>query len=831
MSIAKELQTHMKTDRQLQSLKPASLHKPLPPEKLRWRCNPKSIKVKSSAEIRPSREIIGQERALRALRVGLAMNHFGYNIFVTGFSGTGRTTTIKRLLQAFESKRGELRDHCYVYNFKHPDLPIAISLPAGQGRGLKEDMANFIRDLARDLPALYESQRFQQARKAVLTHFQQRQKSVLLDFEKKVKERGFELVQVQVGNLMRPDIAPLIGEKATNLDEIDGMVQKGEYPKEQYEALKATQVLLEKQMAIVFRELRNIEKKAQQSVAEVEERLVMPMVDEYIEVLKTTYESERVRLYLEEVRTNIKLNLSRFQKSQQQTPTGEGTQEEEEEEDDFLEYQVNLLVDNSDTEHIPIVIETNPKFKNIFGTVERVMERGGVWKTDFTQVKPGALLQADGGYLVLNALDVLLEPGVWQDLKRSLRTGKVEIQPNEPTYGFAPTGMKPEAIDLNIKVIMIGDSEIYQLLYLRDDDFKKIFKIRADFDYEMERDKNAVNQYLGFVKMVTEDEKLRHFERDALASLVEFGVRLSGSQKKLSTRFNILADVIREANYWAEEDVAPIVKSKHVCRAIEERIYRVKLVEHKVQEMITDGVIMIDTQGAVVGQVNGLSVYDTGEHAFGKPARITAKTSLGRAGVINIERESELSGPTHNKGVAILSGYLRSRFAQDKPLIMSASITFEQSYGGVDGDSASSTEVYAILSSLADVPLRQDIAVTGSVNQNGEVQPIGGVNLKIEGFFDVCKEKGLTGGQGVVVPKANVRDLMLREDVLEAVEKNLFHIYAVGSIDEGIEILTGRKAGSKRPNGSFQPGTVYHLVDSKLRFYADQWKKFEAGHE
>ncbi|MCX6144784.1 MAG: ATP-binding protein [Ignavibacteriales bacterium] len=823
----------MKTDRLVPSkLKPASRHAALPPEKLRWRCNPKSIKVKTSAEIKPSREIIGQERALRALRVGLAMSHFGYNIFVTGLSGTGRTTTIKRLLHVFESKRGELRDHCYVFNFKHPDLPIAISLPAGQGRGLKEDMASFIRDLIRDLPTLYESQRFQQARKAVLAHFQERQKSVLVDFEKKVKERGFELVQVQVGNLMRPDIAPLVGEKATNLDEIDGMVQKGEFSKEQYDSLKAAQALLEKQMAVVFRELRNIEKKAQQSVTEVEERFVMPMVDEYVEIIKTTYESGRVRSYLEEVRTNIKENLSRFQKNQStSSPPTNGAQEEDEDEDDFLEYQVNLLVDNSDTEHIPIVIETNPKFKNIFGTVERVMERGGVWKTDFTQIKPGALLQADGGYLVLNALDVLLEPGVWQDLKRSLRTGKAELQPNEPMYGFAPTGMKPEAIDLNIKVIMIGDSEIYQLLYLRDDDFKKIFKIRADFDYEMERDNSAVNQYLGFVKMVTEDEKLRHFDRDALASLVEFGVRLSGSQKKLSTRFNVLADVIREANYWAEQDVSPIVKSKHVLKAIEERIYRVKLIEDKVQEMITDGVIMIDTQGAVIGQVNGLSVYDTGEHAFGKPARITAKTSLGRAGVINIERESDMSGPTHNKGFAILSGYLRSKFAQDKPLIMSASVTFEQSYSGVDGDSASSTEIYAILSSLAEVPLRQDIAVTGSVNQNGEVQPIGGVNLKIEGFFDVCKDRGLTGEQGVMVPKANVRDLMLREDVLEAVRKDLFHIYAVSSIDEGVEILTGWKAGHKRSNGSFESGTIYHLVDSKLRFYAEQWRKFEAGHE
>lgn len=810
-------------------LKSAPVHKALPIEKLRWRCDPKSLKVKSSSEIKSSREIIGQERALRALRVGLAMKQFGYNIFVTGYSGTGRTTTIKRLLHEFETEQGHLRDHCYVYNFKHPDMPLAISLPAGQGRGLKEDMANLLRELTRDLPALYESQRFQQARKDVISHFQERQRSVLVDFEKKVKEKGFELVQVQVGNIMRPDIVPVVAEKATNLEELDALVQKGEFPREQFKSLKDTQASLEKQMATVFRELRNIEKKVQQSLEEVEERFVMPFVDENIEILKATYDSKKVHSYLEEVRTHIKTNLGRFQRAQPPPQSPQPNEPEtEDEEDDFIEYQVNLLVDNSDTEHIPIILETNPKYKNIFGTVERVMEKGGVWTTDFMQIKSGALLQADGGYLVLNALDTLLEPGVWQDLKRTLRTGKIEIHANEPIYGFAPTGMKPEAIELKVKVIMIGDAEIYQFLYLRDEDFKKIFKIRADFDYEMPRETGAVTQYLRFIKMVCDDEHLKPIDREALAALVEFGVRLAGNQRKLSTRFNLLADVVREADYWSEQELEMSVGVKHVRKAIEERNYRVKLIEDKIQEMINEGVIMIDTQGSVVGQVNGLSVYDTGEHAFGKPARITAKTSLGRAGVINIERDSEMSGPSHNKGVGILSGYLRSQFAQDKPLIMSASITFEQSYSGVDGDSASSTEIYAILSSLSGIPLRQDIAVTGSVNQKGEIQPIGGVNLKIEGFFDVCRDRGLTGSQGVIIPKTNVSDLMLREDVLEAVRKNRFHIYAISAIDEGIEILTGHKAGYRRSDGSFEPGTVLSSVDEKLCLFAEQWKKFES---
>ncbi|MBI3788413.1 MAG: AAA family ATPase [Ignavibacteriales bacterium] len=476
------------------ALKSASARKPLPLEKLRWRCDPKSLGVKSSEEIKPSREIIGQERALRALRVGLAMNHFGYNIFVTGLSGTGRTTTIKRMLHEFEKQRGELKDHCYVYNFKNPDMPMSLSLPAGQGKGLKDDMENLIRDLQRNIPALYESQRYQVERKSVLSHFQERQRTVLQDFEKRVKEKGFELVQVQMGNLMRPDIVPVVGEKATNFDEVETMVQKGEMTKAQYEALKETQTVLEKQMATVFRELRNIEKKVMQSLEEIEERLVMPVVNDAIEVLKVTYDNKKVQAYLDDVRAHIREDLESFRKSQQPPQPTETAPEAQEEEEDFFEYGVNLLVDNSETEHIPIVIETNPKYKNIFGTVERFLEKGGVWRTDFMQIKAGALMQADGGYLVLNALDVLLEQGVWQDLKRTLRTGKVEIHTYEPLFGMAPSGMKPEAINLNVKVIMIGDAEIYQLLYLRDDDFKKIFKIRADFDFEMQKDGDSITR-------------------------------------------------------------------------------------------------------------------------------------------------------------------------------------------------------------------------------------------------------------------------------------------------------------------------------------------------
>jgi ATP-dependent Lon protease len=405
----------------------------------------------------------------------------------------------------------------------------------------------------------------------------------------------------------------------------------------------------------------------------------------------------------------------------------------------------------------------------------------------------------------------------------------MEVHTYEPTFNFTPTGMKPEAIDLNVKVIMIGDPEIYGLLYDRDEDFKKIFKIKADFDSEMPKNNDSIAQYVRFIKMVCVDEKMMPFDATALAQIIEFGVRLAGQQEKISTRFNIIADVAREANYWSLKAKKKEVTGEFVEKSIDERLYRVKLVEDKIQELIADGTYLIDTEGTSVGQVNGLSIYDLGEHAFGKPSRITARTSLGRSGVINIEREAELSGPTHNKGVAILTGYLRSKFAQRIPLVMDASITFEQSYGGIDGDSASSTEIYAILSSLADIPLRQDLAVTGSVNQKGEIQPIGGVNLKIEGFYDCCKARGLTGTQGVIVPSRNVKELMLREEIVEAVRKNQFNIYAIETIEQGIEVLSGIKAGSQTKGGSFEPKTVFAQVAAKLQEYARLWHAYEKG--
>ena len=786
----------------------------VPAERLRWHCTPHDLGVKSIEQVQPSSEIIGQDRALRALRVGLEMVQYGYNVFVTGSAGTGRTTTIKRLLDDYEHHKADLTDKCYVHNFRDADSPLMIALPAGHGATFRKDMGSLVTELLKGVPALFESRRYQEQRKSLLEHFQSRQRSVLKDFEKRVKEKGFEVVQVQSGPSMRPEIAPVIDGNPTSVEQLQAKVDAGEMPQADLNKTLATQTDLEGQMDLVMREMRNIERRAKKSLDELTHKIVVPFVEELLDDLKSKYATDPVRLFLDDVKKDVLENVQRFNPKDEQPPTSVLGIQMHKEEDQFLEYQVNVIVDNSNEKGPPIIIETNPRYKNLFGTIERMVDRNGIWRTDFTHIKAGSIVKADGGFLVLNAVDALMEPGVWQTLKRVLRNRQIEIQPLESSIFGSSSALKPEPINLSVKVVMIGDAYIYQYLYELDDDFKKIFKIRADFDNEMPNEPKSLASYVSFIKRLCDDEKLRPIDMDGTTGFVEYGVRLSGDQKKLSTRFSVLADVMREADYWARKDGATQMTGAHIRKAIDERIERVKMVEEKIQEMIVDGSIMIDTQGAVVGQINGLSVFDVHDYAFGKPSRITVKTGMGRAGIINIEREADMSGPSHNKGVLILGGYLRHTYAQDKPLVLSASIAFEQSYSGVDGDSASSTEVYALLSSLSRVPLRQDIAVTGSVNQQGEVQVIGGVNLKIEGFFDVCKARGLTGTQGVLIPQGNINDLMLRHDVVDAVREKKFRIYGVKNIDEGIAILTGKPASE-----------IHRLVNSRLLKFAKRLKK------
>ena len=611
---------------------------------------------------------------------------------------------------------------------------------------------------------------------------------------------------------------------------MEALVEKGRFPGEEYETLKEKQGKLREQVDQIFLELRDLQKEVQEKIEKMDRVTFMKNATELAVPLKERYKQEAIDHHLDAMLTDMADNLQIFRpQAQPQIP---GLMPMMPEGDQFQPYQVNLLVDHSEQKGQPVIIENYPNYRNIFGSIERIVDRSGVWRTDFSKIKAGSLLKSIGGYLVINLLDAIIEPGVWQGLKRALKSQKLEIQTYDPFYLFTTTGLKPEPIELDVKVVVIADAYVYHMLSHYDEDTKKIFKVRADFDTSMDKTEESVQKFAQFIKRKIDEDKLKPFDRTAIASLVEQGVRMTGRQEKISTSFPAVTDLIREADFWAEQDKTAMVQEKHVDKAIESRIYRSNMIEEHIQEMIDRGTLMIDAEGEVIGQVNGLAVYAMGDHMFGKPSRITASTSMGRAGIINIEREADLSGSTHNKGVLILSGYLRKKYAQDKPLTMSASIAFEQSYGGVDGDSASSTEIYALLSSLSGIPIKQEIAVTGSVNQKGEVQAIGGVNHKIEGFFDVCLKKRMTGNQGVMIPAANVKDLMLRKDVVEAVKKGQFRVYPVKTIDQGIEILTGKEAGERKADNTYPDGSINGLVDQKLKELAEGLKDFgEKGEE
>lgn len=789
----------------------------LKPEDLRWNCTPESLKVESSNHGLPLEGIIGQKRAVNAIKMGLEIPHPGYNIFITGMVGTGRTTTIMKLLDSLEEKEKIPNDLCYVNNFKNPDMPVLISLPPGKGREFKNGMERMIESFREDIPKILESDAFRKRKTEIMEEFGERQKDLIKNFERKVEQAGFQLMQIQIGPMVKPSLVPIVHGKPMNLEQIEGLVESGGLPREIYENLKKKFYELEIELAEVMRLNRELGKELESEIKKLNEEFVLPLIDHHIKEMEEKFKDKKITDYLEDVKASVLENLEIF---------AEKELSREEIEEKFSVYSVNLFIDNGDTKETPIIYETSPNFRNLFGTIAREIDtRGGV-KSDFTMIKPGSIHRANGGYLIINANDALLEPNVWPTLKRVLRTGISEIQYYDAFGIFYSTPLKPEPIPVDLKVIMIGSPYIYYLLWFYDEDFKKIFKIKADFDVEMDNTPENREQYISFIKMLCEEENLKSFDSSAISEIIEYGVRVAGNKNKITTRFNLIADVLREANYWAVKEGKEMVSASHVKKAVQEWKNRVNLSEEKIFEMIEQGKIIIDTEGKVIGQVNGLSVISLGEYSFGRPTRITARTSVGREGIINIEREADLSGKTHNKGVLILSGFIKWKYVQDKPIPMDATICFEQSYSEVDGDSASSAEVYAILSSLANIPLRQDIAVTGSVNQKGEIQPIGGVNQKIEGFFKVCKAKGFTGTQGVIIPHKNVDDLMLDEEVVEAVKGKKFHIYAIKTIDEGIEILTGMPAGERGYDGKFPEGTFNYFVEKALTEYANKMKEF-----
>ncbi len=804
----------------------------LPPEKLRWHCDPARIPFQTTAEVEPTVNDMGQDRAMRALRMGVELKASGYNLFVCGLSGTSRGGMIVRMVEEMHLETETAPDRCYVNNFKNADRPRLLTLPRGQANAFKKEVESGIDFLRRRIPQVFEGEPFQRQKTRIVERFTVREKELMDDFTRRIAREQFALGRMQVGAVALPEIFPVLEGQMVPIEEIPKMVQEGKLESVAAEDLERKYDQFRQEFTVVYRKTLSLSRELASEMSYLEQEAASVLVDGVIEELKEKYPNPQISEYLEEVRHHILDNLDPFKEREgedEQPPSegGGGQRPERADRDPFRVYGVNVILAHGEQEKVPVIFETIPTYANLFGTIHRSYDTRGGWNSDFMDLRGGSLLRADGGFLVMYALDTLTEAGVWRTLKRTLNHGKLEIQPVDVFFPFSTAALKPEPIEIQVKIILIGDRDMYELLYDYEDDFKKIFKVRVEFDEEMAWSEEVIRQYAGRLRKLSDDEHLCPFDRTAVAVLLEHGVRRAGRRGKITARFFDLADLAREASYVAKHEKAAVVTGEHVRKAQEAQIDRHNLTETKIREMVEQNLLFIDTTGARAGQVNGLSVLEIGGYAFGKPVRITAAVALGKLGIINVERESNLSGRFHDKGVQIISGYLRRTFAQDKPLSLSASVCFEQSYSGVDGDSASSTEIYAILSALSEIPIKQELSVTGSVNQQGDVQPIGGVNQKIEGFYDVCKLKGLTGTQGVLIPAENVEDLMLRDEVIDAVAKKKFHIYPVATIEQGIEILTGVRAGKRAKTGKFEPGSVFAEVDSRLREMAETLRRFE----
>jgi lon-related putative ATP-dependent protease len=809
-----------------------SKHPSLPPEKLRWHCDPARIPFETTAEVEPSSGDSGQDRALRALRMGVELTAPGYNLFVCGLSGTSRGGMIVRMIEDMHPESEIAPDRCYVNNFKNSDRPRLLTLTRGQANAFKKEVETGIDFLRRRIPQVFEGEPFQRQKTRIVERFTLREKELMDDFTRRIAREQFALGRMQVGAVALPEIFPVLEGAMVPIEEIPKLVQDGKLESTAAEELERKYDQFRQEFTVVYRKTLSLSRELASEMSYLEQEAASVLVDGVIEELKEKYPTTQISEYLEEVRHHILDNLEPFKEreGEEDQPSSEGgtggPRAERTDRDPFRVYGVNVILAHGEREKCPVIFETIPTYANLFGTIHRSYDARGGWSSDFMDLRGGSLLRADGGYLVMYALDALTETGVWRTLKRTLNHGKLEIQPVDVFFPFSTAALKPEPIDTHVKIILIGDRDMYELLYDFEEDFRKIFKVRVEFDEEMTWSDEIIREYAGRLRKISDDENLCPFDRTAFASILEHGVRLAGRRGKITARFFDLADLAREACYAARNEKQEVVTAEHVRKALDAKIERHNLTETKIREMIDQNLLFIDTTGTRVGQVNGLSVLEIGGYPFGKPVRITASASLGKTGIINIERESNLSGRFHDKGVQIISGYLRRTFAQDKPLSLSASLCFEQSYSGVDGDSASSAEVYALLSALSGLPIRQELAVTGSVNQHGDIQPIGGVNQKIEGFYDVCKLKGLTGKQGVLIPAENVDDLMLRDEVIEAVAKGQFHIYPVGTVEQGIEILTGVGAGKHTSNGKFSLGGVFARVDARLHDMAQTMRKF-----
>ncbi len=786
---------------------------PLPPERLRRRCDPKAFPFSTTQDLDLPHKAIGQPRAFRALTLGRAVRGRGFNVFVLGLPGSGRTSLVLDFLREQARQEPTPPDLVYVYNFKAPRRPRALRFPPGRARAFAADMDALVRACRRALRKTFQSEKYQQSRERIQQEVQRKQEETFQAMQQKAKEAGFALMQTPMGFLL----VPVKDDRPVKLEEL---------PEEERTRLEQARKQLEEEVKKTLRRLRQLERKGRKAEEKLEAQVAAHAVEHLFEEMKEKYaDVEGVAAYLDQVQEDVVENRGMFLR--------EFTDQAQEEQWRYWarRYKVNVLVDNGDLEGAPVVMENHPSYPNLLGRIEHEVIMG-VTRTDHTLIQPGALHRAAGGYLVLPARDVLLHPYAWEGLKRALREERIRIIELAAEMGILSTvTLEPEPMPLETKVVLIGTPLLYYLLRLYDEDFAKLFKVRAEFAPDMPRTPETEQEYALFARSVQARYDLPPLDASAVARLVELGSRLAEHQERLTTRFGLLADLLREAAYWAEQNGRTTITEADLRQAEAERIYRANYVEERIRESILEGTLRVQLEGRAVGQINGLAVHFLGDYAFGRPVRITATAYPGRGEVVDIEKQAELGDPIHTKGVLILGGYLGKQYAALGPLNLTARLTFEQSYSPVEGDSASAAELLALLSAIAQVPLRQDVAITGSVDQHGNIQAIGGVNEKIEGFFAVCKARGLTGTQGVVIPKANERHLMLRDEVVDAVRQGRFHVWSVEHIDEAIELFTGMPAGTAQEDGTFPEGTFHHAVVRGLQAFAQQVRQREDDDE
>ena len=775
-------------------------------------CTPDTFNFQTTAELEPLEGIIGQERAVKAFDFGLAVKMKGYNIYMSGPSGTGKTTYACRSTEKLAATEPVPTDWCYVYNFQNPKKPIALYFEAGTGKHFKEDMAKLVAIFKKELPKALQSEDYEKQKMALLHSYEVKQDEILSELHTFAAEYNFQIKNTEAGIYF----IPLVNGEPLEDEAFDAL------PEEEQAKIEELSQLIQEKAGLTFRETLRLEKESEQKVDELNRKIGMFAIGRHVQELLDCYQSyDRAVSYITAVQNDVLDHLDQFMDNSESQEDALASLlpmlAKKPDEDVTLKYRVNLIVDHSETKGAPVVVTFNPTYTNLMGETEYDNEFGTL-TTDFMKIKAGLFHQANGGYLIVQAQDILSAPHAWEALRRVIKTKEIDMDSiRELAVTTAVPTLQPEPIPAQLKVVMIGNDSYYDVLSQYDEEFDKSFKIRADFDYEMPRTDENICKIAQFIKSFVEREHTLEFDVSAVCAIIEHSSRSASRQDKLSTRFNYLSEILGEAFTWAQMSSAAVVTADHVRKAITEKEQRLMLYKEKMDEMLDEGVIMIDTDGAEIGQINGLAVLDMGSYAFGTPSRITATTYVGKSGIVNIEKEARMSGQTHDKGVQIITGFLGQTYAQKFPMSLSCRVCFEQNYNGIDGDSASSTELYCIISSLSELPIRQDLAVTGSVNQKGEIQAIGGVTHKIEGFFDLCKKRGLTGNQGVLIPQSNVKDLVLNDEVVEAVKNGTFHIYPITHIDQGIELLMQYPVGEKNENGEYPEDSVHGKVYRKLK--------------